>query len=569
MNVVAWTLLGFVFFNCREVSLPADGAGEAEKIAERLLGEAQDAAEEVEERYNLATDKALALVTVAFGWRDAGMEARADAAFARVAEIAARNAVGYSPHTVWKRLAVEHARRGDVDAALKVHQQIADPENRSRSLEELIRTFLAYRNSAAAVTTALELPTSALGGGNPRESALQSIVKWQAENGEVAGAPGTMKLIESDWLRAPALTAIAVAQARQGKSASGAQTLGEIHAGYRVPALVAFGEASAGAGDRAAARSAFEQATVLAQTLRDFNGARGSPVLQALATIARAQWAAGETEAARETVELARTISGDAGGDRAINQSVLARAEAGVGDFDQAMARVDAFRGTEQRWWRAAVCTSIAAAAAASGQQERAESAFARAAAETAALKPASSRRRALQTLSRALLQTGRIDAATKTASKLPSSDRDDLFREIIAVHSRQGNVPEALSLTKSISGAWTLRLARELIAIAQFRGGDLAAALEMAPDDTAKPGSALREILEAQMVAHNADGALQTFRRIQLSIGSEPELIADVAAIQVRGGDWKAAYAWATGQTSPDRKAHALVGVARGLLRK
>ena len=166
MKAVAWTLLGFFCIKCGAVSLPGDDAREAEKVAERLLGEAQDAAEKVQERYNSATEKALALVRVAFGWRDAGMTARADAAFGRVAEITGKIPAAYSPDSVWERMAVEHARRGDVDAALKVQDQIADPEKRNKSLQEAIRIFLAQQNSAAAVATALQLPASQASGGS-------------------------------------------------------------------------------------------------------------------------------------------------------------------------------------------------------------------------------------------------------------------------------------------------------------------------------------------------------------------------------------------------------------------
>ena len=572
MKAVTWTLLGFFLIECGAVSVRGDEAREAEKIAERLLGEAQNAAEKEEERNNLATEKAFAMAAVAFGWSDAGMKARADAAFGRVAEITTK---GHSPDPVWEYVAVEHARRGDVDAALKAHAQIAAPENRSRVHRELVRIFLAQRNSAAAVTTALQLPASQASGGRPSESALESIVKWQSENGELAGASRTAELMVSDWLLAPALTALAVGQAKHGESAIAAQTLGTIrNPSYLVPALVALGEASAGAGDRAAARSAFAQARFLAQTLRDFNGARGSSAVQALATIARAQWAAGDAESAAETLDLARKVAAPAraGSGSVIDQSVLAVAEASVGDFDRAMARMDAFRDPEQGWRRAFLCTSVATAAAANGLQERADQAFARAAVECAALKPASAREQALAALSMALLKTGRIEEALKNADKLSGRERSDLLRDAIALLAKDGKVPAALAAMKSIpiSDSWTLREARELIAVAQFRSGDLAAALQMASDDTGRPGSALRQILAAQIAARDADGALQTFPCIHAAGNTEQAmLVAEIAAVQVKDADWSAAYAWATRQTLPTPKAPALVGVARGLLKK
>ena len=573
MKAVICTLLGFFLIECGAVSVHGEEAREAEKIAERLLGEAEDAAEKEAERNNLSIEKAFAMVAVAFGWSDAGVKARADAAFARVAQIAT---TGHSPDPVWERMAVEHARRGDVDAALKAHEQIAERENRSRVHKELVRIFLAQRNSAAAVTTALRLPERQENGGRPSEAALQSIVKWQAENGELAGASSTADLMVSDWLRAPALTAIAVGQAKRGESATAAQTLWALsNPGYLVPALVALGEACADAGDRAAARAAFDQARIKAQTLRDFNGSRGSPVVRELATIARAQWAAGDAESSAETLDLARKLADPAHPARsgaAIDQSVLATAEASVGDFDRAMARLDAFRDPEQRWRRASLCTSIAVAAAASGQRERADKAFARAAVECAALKPASAREQALAALSKALLKTGRIKDALKNADKLSGRERSDLLRDAITLLAKDGKVPEALAVMKLIptSDGSTLREARELIAVAQFRSGDLAAALQMASDDTGRPSSALRQILAAQIASRDAEGALQTFPCIHAGGNTEHAmLIADVAAVQVKDADWSAAYAWATRQTRPAPKAHALVGVARGLLKK
>ena len=573
MKAVICKLLGFFLIGCGAVSLHGEEAREAEKIAERLLGEAQDAAEKEGERNNLSIEKAFAMVAVAFGWSDAGMKTRADAAFARVAQIAT---TGHSPDSVWGRMASEHARRSDVDAALKAQDQIAEPENRSRSLREMIRIFLVQRNSAAAVTTALQLPASQESGGRPSESALESIVKWQSENGELAGASRTAELMVSDWLLAPALTAIAVGQAKHGKSATAAQTLGTIrNPSYLVPALVALGEASAGAGDRVAARSVFEHARVLAQSLRDFNGSRGSSAVQALATIAHAQWAAGDAESCAETFDLARKLANPARGagrGAAIDQCVLAAAEASVGDFDRVMARMDAFRDPEQGWNRASLCISIATAAATSGQREQADKAFARAAAESAALKPASAREQALAALSRALLKTGRIEEALKNADKLSGRERSDLLRDAIALLAKDGKVPAALAVMKLIptSDGWTLREARELIAVAQFRSGDLAAALQMASDDTGRPGSALRQILAAQIAARDADGALQTFPCIHAGVNTEHAmLIAEVAAVQVKDADWSVAYAWATRQTRPAPKAHALVGVARGLLKK
>ena len=573
MKAVTCTLLGFFLIECGAISVRGDEAREAERIAERLLGEAQDAAEKEEERNNLAVEKAFAMAAVAFGWSDAGMKARADAAFGRVAEITTK---GHSPDPVWEYVAVEHARRGDVDAALKAHAQIAAPENRSRVHRDLVRVFLAQRNSAAAVTTALQLPTSQESGGRPSESALQSIVKWQSENGELAGASRTAELMDSDWLLAPALTAIAVGQAKHGESATAAETLRPIwYPGYLVPALVALGEAAAGAGDRAAARAAFERARIKTQTLRDFNGARGSPVVRELATIARAQWAAGDAESSAETLDLARKFAGPArgaGSGPAIDQCVLATAEASVGDFDRAMARLGTFRDTEERWRRASLCTSIAVAAAASGHQEQADKAFARAAAESAALKPASARQQALAALSTALLKTGRIEEALKNADKLSGRERSDLLRDAIALLAKDGKVPAALAAMKLIptSDGWTLREARELIAVAQFRSGDLAAALQMASDDSGRPSSALRQILAAQIASRDAEGALQTFPCIHAGGNTEyAMLIADVAAVQVKNADWSAAYAWATRQTRPAPNAHALVGVVRGLLRK
>ena len=576
MKAVVYMLLGFFLIECGAVSVQGNEAREAEKIAERLLGEAQDVAEKEEERNNLATEKAFALVAVAFGWSDAGMKARADAAFGRVAEVAAKISSRHELDSVWERMAVEHARRSDVDGALKAQKQIADPETGNKSLREMIRIFLVQRNSAAAVTTALQLPASQESGGRPSESALESIVKWQSENGELAGASRIAELMVSDWLLAPALTAIAVGQAKHGESATAAQTLGPIwNPGYLVPALVALGEASAGAGDRVAARSVFEHARVLAQSLRDFNGSRGSSAVQALATIAHAQWAAGDAESCAETFDLARKLANPARGagrGAAIDQCVLAAAEASVGNFDRTMARIDPFRDPEQGWNRASLCISIATAAATSGQQKRADQAFARAATESAALKPASTRGQGFEALSRALLKTGRIEEALKNADKLISREWSDLLRDAIALLAKDGKVPAALAVLKSISisDSATMREARELIAVAQFRSGDLAAALQMASDDTGRPGSALRQILAAQIAARDADGALQTFPCIHAAANTEHAmLIAEVAAIQVKGADWSAAYAWATRQTRPAPKAHALAGVARGLLKK
>ena len=196
------------------------------------------------------------------------------------------------------------------------------------------------------------------------------------------------------------------------------------------------------------------------------------------------------------------------------------------------------------------------------GMKARADAAFGRVAA----------RGQGFEALSRALLKTGRIEEALKNADKLISRERSDLLRDAIALLAKDGKVPAALAVLKSISisDSATLREGRELIAVAQFRSGNLAAALQMASDDTGRPGSALRQILAAQIAARDADGALQTFSCIHAAANTEHAmLIAEVAAIQVKGADWSAAYAWATRQTRPAPKAHALAGVARGLLKK
>jgi tetratricopeptide (TPR) repeat protein len=198
-----------------------------------------------------------------------------------------------------RSIAIAQVGLGDMDGALATARSIVHPVLSSIALADVVSAFAKAGNLGEARMFAARIRDDRV-----RGEALVEIVSAQADAGDIDGALAGAKRLEDKFARAEALGRVAAASMRFGSAAQG--------------------------------RELFAQAIALA------SGARGpaSRRIFALIEIARAEIAAGETAAARETLQNAAEAMADVkrNSDRLAAIQQIAPLQARVGDHAAAMA---------------------------------------------------------------------------------------------------------------------------------------------------------------------------------------------------------------------------------------
>jgi RNA polymerase sigma factor (sigma-70 family) len=427
-----------------------------------------------------------------------------------------------------------------LDQALAAAAQVADPEQKARSLLVVAQAQTTAGDRDAALRTLREafgvadaIPNDGPGDFYVRSVVLSEIAAAQAEAGDAHAAQMSVEAMRApryarkgrevfspdfaENTRAAAWVRIAAAQARAGKCKEANETLGRLDETRREMGVQVFVEIAAAQARRHDWKEA-ERTTkaIKAELFR----------IQALVEIARLQAEAGQ---------------GD-------------RARAGIAEALRAVPSAIDGDGLRQEY-----------------------------------------RGQCLLTIALARADVEGVKAALLTAESLPEVEPIDPSGQLLAFPYRELALAELRARAGDIDGAkiaagaiddghvWQRGHASRLIARARADAGDLKGALETAGaiEHAFHKAVAYAEIAQAQARGADRAGAARTFEIALLVAQAVPEardksdldrashrpaLLRTIARAQAAVWEQEAARVWITRQSSPALKAWALVGLSEGL---
>lgn len=252
------------------------------------------------------------------------------------------------------KVAVLHAKAGDVKRAFQIVNGIKYPEIRAETLARIALVQALAGEAAASKSTfqhALEAVPTLLG--HEEDWDFANIAALQAKAGDMQGAFHTVQAIKQPHMRAQALTKIALVQVAaesvwvaRSTLERADQTTAAIGNDPQVLAyaLLSIGRAQTKVADRVGARLTLQRAVQAAASI-------GYPHTKAvaMADIAEAQAELGEAATARLTLTQALqatdALRGVPGGLRGDALGRIAQAQARTGDIEGALRTVKAITG--------------------------------------------------------------------------------------------------------------------------------------------------------------------------------------------------------------------------------
>ena len=410
------------------------------------------------------------------------------------------------------------AAAATLSKALEAAGKIDDAEYRADAFADIGEVFAeanemrrAMQAFDLATTTAEGVPASEYSGVFV-ETALSTIVRWQARVGDARWAARTMarvmgiaRRVEELDDRAGALAAIARAQARSGDAGGAAQSI--------------------------------EQALAAAARIED------QERYSALLDIARAQGAAHDFQGALATAKRIRkrlyrvwALTGIAR-----YQTEAGDARGAVRSIGQALAVAEQMEDESDRSWALA---SIAEAQAGAGDAGGAARTIERALATAARIEDEGGRNWRFAAIAQVQAKTGDFKGALATARRIKDEEnRAKALADIAWARAKTGDISEALTTARRIVGEKFRVYALAGIAEVQAKAGDAggaartieqaSAAATRIEDESVK--WALWRIAKAQAKRGNSQGALATAQRIADEM-LRASAFTNIAKVQIKG---------------------------------
>ena len=329
----------------------------------------------------------------------------------------------------------------------------------------------------------------------------------------IAVAQSIARSIDSDHMRAYALTRIATARAEVG-DIDGAlfivRNIGSTYIRAQAMPRIAWVQAESGNIDGAFA------------TARSIDDAEDRA--QALAYIALAQAEAGNLQSARDTslAALSAAQNIDYADDRTSVLTDIASTQAKAGDVDGAFATVQN-------------------------------------------INDANFRTGALRGIASARAEAGDVDGAFATAQSIDDANsRAWILRDIALAQAKAGDINDAFATVQSIDNEDARANALSAIAVAQAEAEDIDSAFATAQniDDIKDRAGALRGIALAQAEAENVDGAFATVQNID-DADTRAWALSDIASAQAKKEDTDGALSTVQSIDHARARAEALLNIA------
>jgi rhomboid family GlyGly-CTERM serine protease len=388
--------------------------------------------------------------------------------------------------TTLSRIASEQAKVGQLDDAATAATAIGDPFERASALVDLAMGRIREGDAEGALRTVTTIEDP-----HRLASALAAVAILQAETGDRAGAATTIARalavatgVPDRDRRTAALEAIARAQTLAGYLPGALGTIGRIpegsHTFRTVGVLTELAVAQWRAGDHGVASATLTRARARAIKLPKSRFKGLSPRAIALADVALAAARMGDATRARD---ILREVPGAVEAVQASLEVAEVRARAGdragasLG-YDQALTvamRLPASAG------RDAMAAEIALARARAGHGPWDE-----ALATARSIAHAHLRARAMAAVIQTLTESGDVPAALRVAAELPD-DRDRVLAlwALAPVQARRGDVPGALATLARVTDDSRRADAARQVADAQAQAGQAAEALAWASRET------------------------------------------------------------------------------------
>lgn len=397
-------------------------------------------------------------------------------------------------------------------------------------------------------------------GGTSRQEALAKVASAQTKSGALAPAFMTAKSVKTDYYREEVLVEIVMEHLKRSEVKEARVVDETITYPYlKLKTLSAIAQAQAKAGDPAAAAEAFRKVISIASGLIRFRAGPSSSV-SALVGISAAQLATGDREAAQKTLDLAMKRSEEP------DAQSIAVGLARLGAIDAAVAKADSI---PVPWRRAYALLAIAGVLAPAANRVKVEELCSKARSIFQTDRDDPLRHAVLLEVGKAQLGSGLVPAALELAKEMDYrlSEKGDLLQLIVKAQVAAGDLKGARSTADLHSLDWLKALSYREIALALARGGDGTSAAELMDSNQTGICSISLEEISSLLVDR---GELKLAREIALRCemtDNAGRALRKVAFVQTSKGDEAGALAWASVQEGHLRKAHALLGVAEGIL--
>ena len=323
----------------RDRAAVPDGKSEQAAPLPTRFDQVVDAADAIPQ----AVARAAVLTEVAAAWAKAEGHAAAQPTFERALNLT-RGAIETAKDDrmrgfCWVRLALIQIAVGDRETAgqsLNQAMLCVDKIEHEGTRDDLFQ-FIAHIQADLGDVVGAQATSER--SKSHRVGVLKDIAVGQARSGDVPGALATLNSIGSKesesgaWAAVRVLPEVAQAQVRSGNQAEARQSLQRARGAFaklprlfRTPGILApIALAQAKADDRIGSRETFDRA------IRDADDAEDFPAAEELASVARAQWEAGDKDAALKTLtEASERIAGR-------DHSLLIPAYLDLGMIDQAL----------------------------------------------------------------------------------------------------------------------------------------------------------------------------------------------------------------------------------------
>jgi tetratricopeptide (TPR) repeat protein len=270
--------------------------------------------------------------------------------------------------------------------------------------------------------------------------------------------------------------------------------------------------------------------------------------------IGEANWQSGDAAEARTSFEKALAIvdslpRGDSWGDdpREFNRANLAEARARVGDIEGAQSTVAEIKEDRAKWM---ALFDIALAQASSGD-------FAGAVQTSSPIQDSNNRDQLLGFIAKQQATAGDVAAASKLARSIKTASyRAEALAHIATIHKERGQADEAVRGTQE-----AVRTASE-----STEDTGTSSLTACASDEPQEPrDAALQRVAETLITSGDIAGALQSLGQMTGTMARENTLVY-IAEAQAESGDLAGAQASVAAIKRDSCKAAAANGVARGL---